>query len=131
VGQLFTQSFTNQTTSWLVCGWSTFGARMNHMHTQIHKTHHGLDLGGATTFLFIIIIVISHGGYIQMSFYPGILKLGVSKFSKLGFLTFRWAIPSCVDLRLKLGLKENCSPCRRFFNDMLHAACMQINMGDS
>jgi hypothetical protein len=25
---------TNQTTSWLVCGWSTFDAQMSHGHSQ-------------------------------------------------------------------------------------------------
>ncbi len=49
MGQLFTQTCTNQTTSLLVCSWSIFGARMSHRHTQIHKTHHGLDSGEATT----------------------------------------------------------------------------------
>jgi hypothetical protein len=44
--------------------WSTFGAQMNHGHTRIHKTHHDLDLGEATTFPLIVFSVISHGGYI-------------------------------------------------------------------
>jgi hypothetical protein len=36
--------------------WNIFGARMNHMHTQIHKTHHGSNLGEAITFLTYSII---------------------------------------------------------------------------
>jgi hypothetical protein len=48
---------------------------MNHEHAQIHKTHHGPNLGEATTFPFIIFFVISHEGCIHMSFCPGIPNL--------------------------------------------------------
>jgi hypothetical protein len=61
--------------SWLVCSWSTFGARMNHGQTQTHKTHHGLDLGLATTFPLIVFSMSSHGGSTQMSFCPRTPKL--------------------------------------------------------
>jgi hypothetical protein len=40
----------NQTRSWLVHSWSTFGARISHGQIRTHKTHHNLDLGEATTF---------------------------------------------------------------------------------
>jgi len=36
-GQLFTQTCTNRTRSWLVCNCSTFGAHMNHGHTLEEK----------------------------------------------------------------------------------------------
>jgi hypothetical protein len=39
--QLFTRTYTNQTTSWLVRSLSAFGARISHRQTQIHKTHYG------------------------------------------------------------------------------------------
>jgi len=52
---------TNQTTNWLVHNWNTFGAQMNHMHTRIHKTHHGPNLEKATTFPLIVFSMISHG----------------------------------------------------------------------
>ncbi len=52
--------------------WIIFGAWTSHMHTQIYKTHHGLDLKEATTFPLIIFFVISHGGYTQMLFCPKI-----------------------------------------------------------
>jgi hypothetical protein len=51
--------------------WNTFGAQMNHMHTWIHKTHHGPDLGEATTFPLIIFSMIAHGDCTQMSFFLG------------------------------------------------------------
>ncbi len=76
------------TISWLVCGWSNFGAQMNYAHTWIHKIHYGPDLGEATTFAFIVFFVPNHGVCTQMSFCFGIPKLGVAKFLKLGFLRF-------------------------------------------
>jgi hypothetical protein len=39
------------------------------MQTQIHKTHHGSNLGEATTFPFIVYFVPGHGIGIQMTFY--------------------------------------------------------------
>ncbi len=41
---------------------------MIHMQTKIHKIHHDLDLGEATTFPFIIFFVPGHEANIQMSF---------------------------------------------------------------
>jgi len=52
--------------------WNIFGAKMNHRHTQIHKIHHGLDLGETTTFPLIIFFVAHHGGCTQMTFFPGL-----------------------------------------------------------
>jgi hypothetical protein len=81
--------------------WITFGARMNHEHTRIHETHHSLDQGEAITFPLIIFFVPSHGGYIQMSFCPGTIKLGVLKFSKLGLSKLWKPITFCEDLQLR------------------------------
>jgi hypothetical protein len=50
--------------------WSTFGARMSHGQIQTHKIHHGLDLGEATTFPFIVYFVPLHEAHIQMAFSP-------------------------------------------------------------
>ncbi len=56
--------------------------------------------------------------------------MGVPKFSKFGFLQLWGPITLCVDLRLRWGLKESCSPHHELFNNMCHATCMQINRGD-
>jgi hypothetical protein len=104
--QLFTQTYTNQITSWLVRNWNTFGVETNHEHTRTHKTHHGPDLGEATTFPLIVFFVISHGGYIQMSFCLGTFKLEVSKFFKFG-LSWLWRpILFFSNLRLRWGLSK-------------------------
>jgi hypothetical protein len=62
---------TNETTNWLVHSWTTFGAWINHEQTRTHKTHHGLDLGEATTFLLVVNSVLGHKTNTQMSFCPG------------------------------------------------------------
>jgi hypothetical protein len=129
--QLFMRTYTNQTTSWLVHSWSTFGARMNHKQTQTHKTHHGPDLEE------------SHHLFHYSIFYawprdqhPNVIlsqksQMGVSKFSKLGLTQLWGPITLCSNLWLKWGLKKSYSPCRELSNDMWHANCMQGNQGDS
>jgi hypothetical protein len=47
---------------------NTFGAKMNHSQTRIHKTHHGPNLGEATTFPLIGYSVPLHEAHIQMTF---------------------------------------------------------------
>jgi len=134
MGQLFTQICTNQTISWLVRGWNTFGAWMNHMHTRTHKTHHVLDLGEATTFPLIVFSMPNHGAWTQMSFCPKTLKtpkLGVLKFSKLGLLQLWRPITFCADLWLKWGLKQSCTPHQELSNSMWHSTFTQVNRGDS
>jgi len=98
------------------------------MGTQIHKIHHGSNLGGATTFPLILFSMINHRGYIQMSFCP---KMRISKFPKLGFLAVWKAITSCSNLWLRWVLKQSCSPHQAFSNDMWHATYTQVNQGDS
>jgi hypothetical protein len=43
--------------------------------TLTHKTHHGPDLGEATTFPHIVFSAALHQGYIQMALFPGTPKL--------------------------------------------------------
>ncbi len=111
-----------------MCSWSVFGAWMTHGHTQ---THHGPNLGEATTFPLIVFSMISHKGNIQMSFCFETPKLGVSKFLKLGLWKFWKPIISCTDLWLRWGLNKSCSPYQELFNDMWHGNCMQVIQGDS
>jgi hypothetical protein len=97
-----------------VHGWSTFDARINHKHTHSHKTHHGLDLGETITFPLVVLFVINHGGYIQLSFCLGTPKLGISKFPKLGLSTLWRAIISFANLWLRWDLKQSCTPYQGF-----------------
>ncbi len=113
-----------------MCSWSIFGAQTNHRHTQTHKTHHGQNLEEATTFPLIVLSVINHGGYTQMSFCPRIPKLGISKFSKLELLTFWKHVISCVDIWLWWSLKKSCSIRRNLFNNMWHITCTHVIQGD-
>jgi hypothetical protein len=68
--QSFTHTYINPTTSWLMHSLSTFGVRMNHMQTRIHKTHHNLDLGETITFPLILYYVLGHKTGTQMTFCP-------------------------------------------------------------
>jgi hypothetical protein len=72
--QLLTWTCTNQITSWLVHSWNIFGARTSHTQTWTHKTHHGPDLGEATTFPLILFFVHDHETSTQMSFCIGTPK---------------------------------------------------------
>jgi hypothetical protein len=110
--------------------WNIFGAQTNHGHIKIHKTHkthHGNNLGGSQDLPPIIFSVISHGGYIQMSFCP---KLGVSKFPILRLPHIWKPITFCANLWLRWGLKQSCSPYWEICNDMWHATWTQVNHGD-
>jgi len=47
--QLFTRTYTNQTTSWLVRNLNTFGARTSHGQTRIHNTPTARTWGNTNT----------------------------------------------------------------------------------
>jgi hypothetical protein len=66
--QSLTWTCTNQTTSWLVHNWNTFGARMSHGQIETHKIHHGPNSGETITFPFIVHFVLGHGISTQMTF---------------------------------------------------------------
>jgi hypothetical protein len=115
MGQLFTRTCKNQITSWLVHTYNIFGAWTNHGQTRTHKTHHDPDLGEASTFPFIVLSVHGHGPCTQMSFCPRTPKLGVSKFSKCRLLRFWKFIIFCVNVQLRWGPKQSCSPRQELF----------------
>jgi hypothetical protein len=129
-GLIIHTNLHKSTTSWLMCGWSTFDARMNYGHT-CHKIHHDLDLGEAITFDIIVFSMHRHRVYTQISFCPGTTKLGVPKFPKLGLLQFWRLITFHENLWLGWGLKKNYSPSWELLNDMWHATCTQVHHGDS
>jgi hypothetical protein len=107
-------------TRWLVHSWSTFGAKTSHGQIRTHKTHHGSDLGEATTFPLIVYFMPLHGGHIKWHFVP---NLRVPRLWRL--ITF------FEDLRLIWGLKQSYSPCWELSNAMSHATCTQQNRVDS
>jgi hypothetical protein len=123
--------YTNQTTSWLMHSWSTFGARTNHGQTQTHKTHHGLDLGQATTFHLIIYFVSGHGTGIQMALCPETPKWESQNSHNWDSCDFWRPITLHANLQLGWSLKKSCSPYQYLFNNMLHATYTWGNRGDS
>jgi len=102
-------------TKWFVHSWSTFGARTNYGQTRTHKTHHGLDLGEATTFPLVVYFVPSHEAHIP----------------KLGLLQLWGPIISRANLWLRWGRKKNYSHCREISNGMSHVTFTQVNWVDS
>jgi hypothetical protein len=97
---------------------STFGAKTNHGQTQTHKTHHGLDLGEATTFPLIVYSMVGHWTNIQMA------------FLELGFPQLWGPITLGADLWLKWGLKQSCIFHQGISIDMSHATCTWGNWVD-
>ncbi len=111
--------------------WNTFDARKSHGQTRTHKTHHGPNLGEATTFPLIVHSAPLHEAHIQMTFLFQDSQMGVSKFPKLGLLQLWSPITFCADLRLKWGLKKSRIPCQKLFKNMLHITYTQGNQVDS
>jgi hypothetical protein len=99
--QLFTWTYVNQTTSWLMQNWNTFNAWMSQGHTWTHKIHHNPNLGEATTFPLILFSMISHKGYPNVIF-SKTPKLGVLKFPKLWLPTFWKATTSWGEVQRKV-----------------------------
>ncbi len=56
--------------SWLEVILHAFGVGTSHGLTRTHMTHHGLDLGEATTFPLIVFSVAPREAYIQMTLFP-------------------------------------------------------------
>ncbi len=121
MGQLFTQTCTNQTTSWCI----------DKPQAYIdNKIYNGPNLGEAIIFPFIVFYVINHGGCTQMSFFLETPKLGVPKFPKLKLPTLWRLVTSYATIRLKWGLKQSCSPSQELSNAMWHANFTHVNQGD-
>jgi len=135
LGRLISNSLTHtdlhKPNNKLVSVWlEHFRAQTSHRQTQTHKIHHGLDLGEATTFPLIVYSMPGHGTNTQMSFCPGTPKWESRNSHNWDFCDFGGPITLCVDLQLKWGLNQSCSPCWDLSNDMLHAICMQQNWGN-
>jgi hypothetical protein len=72
---LFTHMDLHKTTNKLVNALlEHFGVKTNQGQIQTHKTHHGPNLGEATTFPPLIYYMPLHEAHIQMAFCPGTPK---------------------------------------------------------
>ncbi len=58
-------------------------------------------------------------------------QVGVPKLPKLGVPQLWKPITLRANLRLRCGLKQNCSFCQKLSNSMWHVTCTQGNQGDS
>jgi hypothetical protein len=83
--------------------WSIFGVRTSHRQIQIHKIHHGSDLGELYSKPF-------HDAHIQMAFVPG-LPSGSFEIAKVGtIVTLEPHNFACRPL-IEMSLKQSCSSC--------------------
>jgi hypothetical protein len=117
---------SNQPTRWLVLCWSIFNVRTSHWQFRTHKIHYSPDSGEATTFPHIVYSTPLRKGHIQMAFCFGTPEgesLGVLKLPRLELLQLCWTITSCSGLLSGRSLKQSCSSCRKFFNDVSHTTC--------
>jgi hypothetical protein len=92
--------------------------------TLDHKTHHGPDLGEATTFPHIVFSVPHFGDYIQMALFPGTPKLesrNCPEIVPVGVPRL-WELitPDC-KVWSQQSLNQSCSPRRDLFNDVSHS----------
>jgi hypothetical protein len=105
--------------------WALLGARTSHGQTRTHKTHHGPNLGEATTFPLIVYYVPLPQGPHPNGILSRDSQMRVPKFPKLGLSQLWGPITWCEDLWLRWGLNQSCSPRQELSNDMLHATCTQ------
>jgi len=99
--------------------------------TWTHKTHHGPDLGEATTFPLIVYSRPFHGAHIQMAFLSRDSRVGVPKSRQLGLLGLWSPITLRADLGSKCGLKQSCSSRWDISNGMWHVVYSRVNRVDS
>jgi hypothetical protein len=92
--------------------------------TLDHKTHHGPDLGEATTFPHIVFSATPRRDYIQMALFPGTPKLESRNCPETvpGGVPGLWELitPDC-NVWLQRGLNQTCSPRRDLSNDLSHS----------
>ncbi len=94
-------------------------------------THHGPDLGGATTILPIVFSVLLYRTCTRMAFFPGTPKM--ESRNCLGFgLPGLWdIIASHPNLRSGRGLDQACSPLWELSNALLHSPSARWERVDS
>ncbi len=122
--QLFTRTYTKTNTRWLVHSLSTFGVKTSHEQLRIHKIHHGLDLGEATTFPFILYYAPLHKNHIQMAFCPGTPKWesrNSHNWVSCDFGAHNFACRPLIVMRFKEKLQPSSKSFQRYVACCLHA----------
>jgi len=122
----------NQPTSWLVHirnhSWCWDKPRA----TRTHLTHHGLDLGEATTFPHVLFFAFAHGTHLHPNgFLSRDSQGGVSKLFQFGLPGLWELITPSSNLRLGWGLKQTCSSSQELFINMSHFTCTHWGRVDS
>jgi hypothetical protein len=84
-------------------------------------THHGPDLGSATTILPIVLSVPLHRTCIRMALFPETPKVESRSCLEFGLPGLWDIVASRPDLRSGQGLNQTCSPLQGLFNAVLHS----------
>jgi hypothetical protein len=94
-------------------------------------THHGPDLGGATTILPIVFSVPLRCTCIRMTFFPGTPKVESRNCPSFGLPRLWDIIASRLDLRSGRGLNQTCNPLQELSNTMSHSFIARWEQVDS
>jgi len=107
----------------LVLRWATSNSNSkNSLRPKLEESHH--------LPLYSILCAIAQGPH-PNDIFSRDSQVRVSKLPKLG-LSWLWGpIISRANLRLRWGLKQNCSPCRDISNSMWHDTCTQVDRIES
>jgi hypothetical protein len=99
--------------------------------TRTHKTHHGPDLGGATTFPPYSILCSSPRRLHPNGYFSRDSRMGVPKSRQMGLPGFWSPITLRADLGSQCSLKQSCRSHRDLSNGMSHVLCSQVFRVDS
>jgi hypothetical protein len=99
---------------------------MSHGQTRTHKTHHGPDLGEATTFPLYIIFCGWPWDQHPNGIFSWDSQAWVPKFSQLGLPRLWGPITLRANLRLRRGLKQSFSPRWELSNDIWSASIQWV-----
>ncbi len=94
-------------------------------------THHGPDLGGASTILPIVFSVPLRRTCIRMTLFPGTPKVESRNCPGFGLPGFWDIIASRPNLRLGRGLNQTCSPLWELSNAVSHSPSARRERVDS
>jgi hypothetical protein len=89
--------------------------------TRTHKTHHGPDLGEATTFPPYSILCSSPWRLHLNGYFSQDSRVGVPKSRQMGLPGLWSPITLRADLGLQCSLKQSCSSRQELFNAMSHS----------
>ncbi len=128
---LFTHTGLHKTnTKWLVHSWNTFGVRTSYGQLGHTRLTTARTWGKPPPSPYSILYTSPRGPH-PNGFLSQDSQVGVPKLPRLGLPQLWSAITLHVDLWLRWGMKQSCSPCQELSNGMSHVICTHGNRVDS